>query len=134
MYEMAISYDNANPEGYVKYANNYFNVNPQFSIAKLEEFLSVAPNSALGQRELAEKYYEANFWNKAAEQYGRYIQNPNHFPEDKARYSVLLYYGEKYPESLRIANEILAQDPLQLPDAAPPLHQRSTDGRLSEGC
>lgn len=111
MYEMAISYDNANPEGYVKYANNYFNVNPQFSIAKLEEFLSVAPNSALGQRELAEKYYEANFWNKAAEQYGRYIQNPNHFPEDKARYSVLLYYGEKYPESLRIANEILAQDP-----------------------
>lgn len=111
MYEMAISYDNANPEGYVKYANNYFNVNPQFSIAKLEEFLSVAPNSALGQRELAEKYYEANYWNKAAEQYGRYIQNPNHFPEDKARYSVLLYYGEKYPESLRVANEILAQDP-----------------------
>lgn len=111
MYEMAISYDNANPEGYVKYANNYFKVNPQFSIAKLEEFLAVAPNSALGQRELAEKYYEGNYWNKAAEQYGRYIQNPNHFPEDKARYSVLLYYGEKYAESLRVANEILAQDP-----------------------
>lgn len=110
-YEMAIGYDNNNPEGYVKYARAYFPVNPRFSIQKLEEFLRVAPNSALGQRELAEKYYEANFWNKAAEQYGTYIQNPNHFPEDKERYSVLLYYGEKYPESLKVANEVLAQNP-----------------------
>ncbi|MDE6334754.1 MAG: hypothetical protein K2L77_08940, partial [Muribaculaceae bacterium] len=29
-YEMAIGYDNHNPEGYVKYANSYFHVNPQF--------------------------------------------------------------------------------------------------------
>lgn len=110
-YEMAIGYDAANPEGYVKYANSYFHVNPQFSIQKLEEFMKVAPHSALGQRELAEKYYEANFWNKAAEQYGKYIQNPNHFPQDKARYAVLLYYGEKYPESLKVSQEVLAQQP-----------------------
>lgn len=110
-YEMAIGFDNDNPEGYVKYAKSYFRVNPQFSINKLEEFLSVAPQSALGQRELAEAYYEANYWNKAAEQYGRYIQNPNHFPQDKARYCVLLYYGENYAESLKVANEVLAQDP-----------------------
>ncbi len=110
-YEMAIGYDNNNPEGYVKYANSYFRVNPQFSIQKLEEFLRVAPNSALGQRELAEKLYEANFWKKAAEQYGKYIQNPNHFPQDKARYAVLQYYGENYDGSLGTANEVLAQQP-----------------------
>ena len=110
-YEMAISYDNTNPEGYVKYANCYFHINPQFAIAKLEEFLSIAPNSALAQRELAEKYFNANYWKKAAEQYGRYIQNPNHFPEDKARYSVLLFYGEDYDGALRVANEVLAVQP-----------------------
>lgn len=110
-YEMAIGYDNSNPEGYVKYANSYFRVNPQFSINKLEEFLKVAPNSALGQRELAEKLYEANFWKRAAEQYGKYIQNPNHFPQDKARYAVLLYYGEDYANSLKTANDVLAQQP-----------------------
>ncbi len=110
-YEMAINYDNANPEGYVKFANSYFHVNPQFSINKLEEFLQIAPNSALGQRELAEKYYAANHWKKAAELYGKYIQNPNHFPEDKARYAVLLYWGENYTESLNVANEMLAQHP-----------------------
>lgn len=110
-YEMAIRYDNANPEGYVKYANSYFRVNPQFALQKLEEFLRIAPESALAQRELAEKYYEANYWNKAAEQYGRYIQNPNHFPEDKARYAVLLYYGKDYTASLNTANEVLSVNP-----------------------
>lgn len=110
-YEMAISFDNTNPEGYVKYANCYFHINPQFAIAKLEEFLQIAPNSALAQRELAEKYFMANYWKKAAEQYGRYIQNPNHFPEDKARYSVLLFYGEDYEGALRVANEVIAIQP-----------------------
>ena len=71
----------------------------------------MAPESALGQRELAEKLYEANFWKQASEQYGKYINNPNHFPQDKARYSVLLYYGEDYPASLKVAKEVLAQQP-----------------------
>lgn len=110
-YEMATGYDEDNPEGFVKYANAYFNVNPNFSISKLEEFLSKKPNSALAQRELAEKYYEGNHWKKAAEQYGRYIQNPNHFPEDKNRYAVLLYAGDNFQPSLDIANELLAADP-----------------------
>lgn len=110
-YEMAIGYEKDNPEGYVKYAKSYFYVNPQFSINKLEEFLNVAPNSALAQRELAEAYYKGNYWKKASDMYGKYIQNPNHFPEDKARYSVLLYWAEDYPSSLRVANEVLAEQP-----------------------
>lgn len=110
-YEMATTYDEGNPEGYVKYANAYFYVNPMYSVSKLEELLAKQPNSALAQRELAEKYYESNQWTKAAEQYGKYIQNPNHFPEDKARYSVLLYAGENYDESLKVAGEVMAGDP-----------------------
>ena len=65
----------------------------------------------MAQRELAEKYFLANYWKKASDLYSTYIQNPNHFPEDKARYAVLLYWGERYPESLDVANQILAQDP-----------------------
>ncbi len=110
-YEMATGYDKANPEGYVKYARTNFNVNPQFSIAKLREFLQESPNSALGQRELAESLYEAKFWKQAAEQYGQYIQNPNHFTKDKERYAVLLYWAEDYPQSLSVANEVLSVNP-----------------------
>lgn len=110
-YENAILNDSQNPAGYVKYANAYFKVNPTFAIEKLEEFLQHSPNSALAQRELAEKYYEADHWVKAADAYGKYIQNPNHFPEDRARYAVLLYYGNKYPESMEIAQDVLKRDP-----------------------
>ncbi len=110
-YEMAITYEEDNPEGYVKYANTYFNVNKDFAISKLEELYNRAPNSALATRELAEKYYLGNHWLKAADLYGKYIQNPNHFPEDKARYSVLLFWGNKYDESKNVAKEILAKDP-----------------------
>lgn len=110
-YENAIINDPTNSEGYVKYANAYFYVNKQFAIQKLEELLQQQPNSAMAQRELAEKYFKGDYWRKASDLYGKYIQNPNHFPEDKARYSVLLYYGNDYPASLRVANEVLAQDP-----------------------
>ncbi|MDE7457254.1 MAG: tetratricopeptide repeat protein [Muribaculaceae bacterium] len=110
-YEMAITYEQDNPEGYVKFANTYFNVNKDFAIGKLEELYNRAPNSALATRELAEKYYQGNHWRKAADLYGKYIQNPNHFPEDKARYSVLLYWGNNYDDSKRVAKEILAKDP-----------------------
>lgn len=110
-YEMATTYDEGNPEGYVKYANAYMGVNPQYGVAKLEELLSKQPGSALAQRELAEKYYQTNQWTKAANQYGKYITNPNHFPEDRARYAVLLYANSEYDKSLEVANSLLAQNP-----------------------
>ena len=110
-YEQAISHDQDNPEGYVKFATAYMGVNPAFTIEKLEELLAKQPNSALAQRELAERYYENNQWTKAADQYAAYMSNPNHFPEDKARYLVLVYANSDYPKALQIADEILAQNP-----------------------
>lgn len=111
-YEMAITYDPSNPEGYVQYANAYFNVNKDYALDMLRKYLAEQnPNSAMVQRELAEKLFRADRWREASDLYGQYIQNPNHFPEDKARYAVLLYWGERYPESLAIAQEILRQDP-----------------------
>lgn len=110
-YEQAINASQQDPEGFVKFANSYFYVNPKLAIERLEQLLALQPTSALAQRELADKYYEGKYWKKAAEQYGKYIQNPNHFPEDKARYSVLLYWGEDYQPSLNVANEILAENP-----------------------
>lgn len=110
-YENAITFDPNNPEGYVKYANAYFYVNKDFAIKKLEEYLASHPQSAMVQRELAEKYFQADRWRAASELYGKYIQNPNSFPEDKSRYAVLLYWGERYPEALATSREILAENP-----------------------
>lgn len=112
-YDMAQLYDTetAHPEAYVKYARAYFPVNAKFAIDKLKELLEKQPNSALAQRELAEKYYDNNQYTLAAKQYGQYIQNPNHFDRDKQRYVGLLYFGKEYQKSFDLASELLAKDP-----------------------
>ncbi|WP_297059134.1 lipopolysaccharide assembly protein LapB [uncultured Duncaniella sp.] len=114
-YEQAIIYEeekgDVNPEAYVKYSNLYNKVNSDFAIGKLVELNEKLPNSALAQSELAEKYYDNNQLTRAAEQYGKYMKNPNHFQGDEQRYSGLLYFGKKYPESLEVAQQVLAKDP-----------------------
>lgn len=112
-YEMAMSAaDGVNyPEAFVKYARTYFPVNPNYAIDGLKKLLELQPNSALAQRELAEKYYDNDQLTMAAEQYGKYIQNPNHFKRDEQRYVGLLYFGKKYDESNALAAKILAEDP-----------------------
>jgi len=116
LYDMAQMYDTQNnhPEAYVKYARTYFHVNPTFSINKLKELLEKNPDSALAQRELAEKYYANNQLTMAADQYGKYIQNPNHFPKDEQRYVGLLYFGKKFQESYDLAGKLLSQDPTNI--------------------
>lgn len=108
-YELALSYDPDNIEACVKFANTYYFVNPQMALEKLEELNAKTPNSALVQRQLAEKYYESNMGGKAAEKYGEYIKNPNHFNQDEVRYVQLLFFGEKFQESYDLASSLLAK-------------------------
>lgn len=110
-YTQAIYWDKATPEAYVKYSRLFAKANPQYAIEKLQELLQESPNSAMGQRELAERYYDNDQWTKAAQQYAEYIKNPNHFVQDEERYAVLLYFGEKYQESYDLAKQILAKNP-----------------------
>jgi tetratricopeptide (TPR) repeat protein len=107
IYELAFTKDPKNIEAYVKYATTYFNVVPEVAIERLEELQAKVPNSALVQRELAEMYYADNLGAKAAEQYGKYIKNPNHFAQDEVRYVQLLFFGEKYQESLDLATSLV---------------------------
>lgn len=118
MYEMAATFDHesknaqdAHPEAYVKYSRVIFKVNEKAAIAKLRELLDYQPNSALVQRELAEKLYDANQLTNAAKQYEAYIQNPNSFQKDKQRLVGLLFFAQRYNESYDLATQILADDP-----------------------
>ena len=106
MYDEAISYDPTLTEPYVKYASALFGVAPDQAIQRLRDLLALNPTSALAQRELAEKLYENDQWTRAAEQYGEYIKNPNHFKQDEVRYVGLLFYGKKYEESYALAEQI----------------------------
>lgn len=110
-YEMATNYDPDLTEAYVKGADTYFQVNPDYAINLLNKLLQQNPQSALGQRELANTYYELNKYKEAAKEYGKYINNPNHFSSDEDRYAFLLFYGEDYNKGYEYATKLLSANP-----------------------
>lgn len=110
-YEMATTYDNQETAAYVKYANLFTMVNPDFAIKMLKQLLTVNPNSALGQRELANAYYNKKDFANAASQYEKYVKNPNHFKKDEDRYAFLLFYGSKFQDGYDYATKLLAENP-----------------------
>ena len=109
-YEMAINFDPQTPAAYVKYANMYKMVNPAYTIMKLQELLQQNPSSALGQRELANAYYQQEKYKEAAEAYGKYVNNPNHFKQDEDRYALLLFSDGEYQKGYDYASGLLASD------------------------
>ena len=115
LFELAIEADKAknivNREAYVKYANTFFKVAPSYAIDKLKELNELEPESALAQRELAEKYYDNEQFGSACKQYEKYMENPNHFQSDEQRYAGLLFSAKRYDESMEIANRVLSKDP-----------------------
>ena len=110
-YEMATSYNPNATEAYVKYANLFTQVNPQYAINMLNNLLSVNPQSALGQRELANAYYNAQKYKEAAQQYEKYVKNPNHFKQDEDRLAFLLFVDGDYQQGYDFATDLLKQNP-----------------------
>ncbi|MDE7381227.1 MAG: tetratricopeptide repeat protein [Muribaculaceae bacterium] len=110
-YEMAANTDPNATGAYVKYANLFKRVNPKYSINMLQKLLEANPASALGQRELANAYYTNNNYAKAAEEYGKYVKNPNHFKEDEDRYAFLLFYDQAYQKGYDYATSLLNSNP-----------------------
>ncbi|MCH5239954.1 MAG: tetratricopeptide repeat protein [Muribaculaceae bacterium] len=110
-YEMATTYNPNATEAYVKYAELFTDVNPQYAIKMLNNLLSVNPESALGQRELAKAYLNAKQYKEASNQYRKYVNNPNHFKQDENQLSYLLFVGGDYQDGYDFASNLLKQNP-----------------------
>ena len=110
-YEMATTYDPNATAAYVKYANLFTQVNPDYAITMLKKLLQINPSSALGQRELANAYYNKSDYKNAATEYGKYVTNPAHFRQDENRYAFLLFYGGDFKKGYDYASQLLAKDP-----------------------
>lgn len=110
-YDMAVGYDNTATPAYVKYANLFTQVNPQYAIDMLNKLLEINPNSALGQRELANAYYNKKDYANAASAYEKYVNNKSHFKNDEDRYAFLLFYGQRYKDGYDYASKLLKENP-----------------------
>ncbi|MBE6318311.1 MAG: tetratricopeptide repeat protein [Bacteroidales bacterium] len=109
MYENAILYAPNSAVAYVKYSSLYEKVNPTFSVQKMREYLKTNPNSALAQRELAARLYDAGRWTQAVAAYEECIKNPSHLVEDEERYATLLMSGEKYEDAYNVAKGVVSR-------------------------
>ena len=111
-YELAFQREPANIESRVKFSNVDFFLNENRAVEALEELLDLVPNSALVQRELAEKYYEASSIKgnvgKAVEHYGTYYNNPNHFAKDEIRYAQLLWMSKDFDKAEEVCDGLIA--------------------------
>ena len=74
-------------------------------------FSASIPNSALAQREIANAYYNAGKYAEAAQHYGNYVQNPNHFKQDEDRFAFLLFYGGDYQKGYDYSTALLKANP-----------------------
>lgn len=110
-YEMATGYDNSATGAYVKYANLYTQVNPEYAVDMLNNLLALNPTSALGQREIANAYYNKKDYANAAQKYGEYVKNPAHFKQDEDRYAFLLFYGGDFQKGYDFASQLLVANP-----------------------
>lgn len=110
-YEMATTYNPQSADAYVKYANLFRTINPDYSIRMLKTLLTNNPTSALGQRELAKIYYDQKQFAEATEQYGKYVQNPNHFKEDEDMYALMLFFARDYQKGYDYASKLLSENP-----------------------
>lgn len=108
---MALNYDPNATAAYFKYANLFSQVNPEYGINMLQKLLDLNPDSALGQRSLANAYYNQGMYKEAAAEYGKYVNNPNHFKQDEDRYAFLLFYGGDYQKGYDYASQLLSKDP-----------------------
>lgn len=110
-YEMAANYDSNATAAYAKYANLFTQVNPDYAITMLARLLELNPESALGQREIANAYYNKQDYKNAVDYYGKYVNNPNHFKQDENRYAFLLFYSQDFQKGYDYATMLLQSDP-----------------------
>lgn len=110
-YEMATTFEPSATEGYVKGASMYLKINPDYAIELLKKLLALNPTSALGQRELADKYYDTKRYKEAVAEYAKYVQNPNHFKQDEDRYAFLLFYSGDFKAGYDFATKLLQENP-----------------------
>lgn len=106
-YDMAINFarNNNSQSAYtvVKYSSLYEKLNPEYAISSMKEYLATNPNSAIAQRELAERLYNQRMYDEAAVEYGKYIKMPGHFTEDEERYAILLFASSRFNEAFDAA-------------------------------
>ena len=110
-YEQALLFDPDCKEAYVRYADIYTTINPKLSIEILERLIAIDPSSPLAQRAVADAYYSAGQFGKAAAAYSKYAASEYSSPSDLSKYASILFYSGDYTKSSEVVHSALKKNP-----------------------
>ncbi len=110
-YDNAILFDKNDKVAYLKQARVYKGINADAALKYLNDLIAIDPEYVPAYAELGEIYYSTGFYGKAIDAYQKIIVIPGVPLESMAKYAQLLYFTDKYAESLVEIRKVLAQDP-----------------------
>lgn len=103
LYEQAIYFDPNCKEAYLKYAQVYKDASPEQAIEMLVRLKELAPDYLPANKELADVYYRNNHFDKAIEEYARFINTPVATEDDLMKYAFALFLNHDFAKSLEVA-------------------------------
>lgn len=110
LYEQAIYFDANCKDAYLRYAEAYKTASPSQAIEKLNQLKALFPDCKEADKELAEVYYAANRFDKAAETYARFIDTPLATEDDLLQYAFALFLNHDFEKSLEVSRKGLQKD------------------------
>lgn len=110
LYEQAIYFDSNCKEAYLKYAQAYKSASPAQAIGKLQQLKAIAPDYLEADKVLAEVYYANNHFDKAVEEYAKFIDTPIATEDDILKYAFALFLNHDFEKSLLVARKGLQKN------------------------
>lgn len=111
MYEQAILFDRTDKIAYLKLARAYRNVNPPLALSFLDRLLEIDSEYIPAYSEIGNINYSIGQYGKAIEAYQKVINIPGIPIKNLESYAQLLYFTQRYEESLAQIEELLKKDP-----------------------
>jgi tetratricopeptide (TPR) repeat protein len=111
-YKKATDYNFKCVMGYVGIGKVYARIkNNAGAELSFKEAITYDSTYAIPYKELAELYYSQRKYEKAIENYKKYLDNSDKTGNNLARYATFLYLNKNYNESSAIIDEVLGKDP-----------------------
>ncbi len=110
-YENAIELDKTNPKAYTRVAGIWLRVrNAEATFTELNRALAIDSNYAPALKSLSEYYYQTKKFEKAKENYKKYLKNSEESNANKIRFAQILFRTKEYEEALIKIEEIQKTD------------------------
>jgi tetratricopeptide (TPR) repeat protein len=110
-YDNAILFDKNDKVAYLKEARVYKSINTDLALEMLNRLVEIDPEYIPAYAELGEIYYRDGYYTKAIDAYEKIMAIPGVPISQESKYAQLLFFVDRYSESLDMIARVLEKDP-----------------------